>query len=45
MANTSKSWERPWSIEEIIENAPNWSLAGDVGLLKHLESFSEVILI
>ncbi|XP_017786382.1 PREDICTED: WASH complex subunit FAM21 [Nicrophorus vespilloides] len=37
----SKDWEHPWTIEEIVENAPNWNLAGDAGLLRHLEQFSE----
>lgn len=40
--NNVKSWERPWSTEEMIENSSNWSLAGDAGLLKYLEEFSDV---
>lgn len=43
-SDIAKPWQRPWSTEEIIKNAPNWSLAGDAGLLKHLESFSEKLL-
>ncbi|KAB0791810.1 hypothetical protein PPYR_03610 [Photinus pyralis] len=44
-SDTAKPWQRPWSTEEITKNAPNWSLAGDAGLLKHLESFSEKLLL
>lgn len=40
--NHKKPWEYPWTTEEIIENASNWSLASDVALLKTLESFSDV---
>ncbi|XP_018568410.1 WASH complex subunit 2 [Anoplophora glabripennis] len=36
-----KNWSRPWSMEEMIENAENWSLAGDVALLNTLKAFSE----
>lgn len=38
----NKPWKRPWSAKEIAENANNWSLAADVGLLKHLEQFADV---
>ncbi|KAF5286996.1 hypothetical protein FQA39_LY16110 [Lamprigera yunnana] len=38
------SWQRAWTIKEIIDNASNWSLAGDAGLLKYLESYSEDLL-
>ncbi|KAK4885466.1 hypothetical protein RN001_001737 [Aquatica leii] len=41
---SSKSWQRPWSIEEIVQNASNWNLAGDAGILKYLELFSENLL-
>lgn len=37
-----KPWEKPWSTEEFIENAGNWSLAGDVAVLKTLEAFADV---
>lgn len=40
--NDKKPWERAWTTQEIIENAGNWNLAGDAGLLKYLEEFSEV---
>lgn len=40
--NHNKPWETPWTTEEIIENASNWSLASDVALLKTLEDFSDV---
>lgn len=38
----NKTWNRPWEIEEIVDNAHQWSLAGDAGLLKYLEKFSDV---
>lgn len=37
-----KKWNRPWSMDEMIENAENWSLAGDVVLLNTLKAYSEV---
>lgn len=40
--SNSVSSTQPWSIDDLIENAPNWNLAGDANLLKYLESFSEV---
>lgn len=42
--NSSKpnNWNRPWSVEEMKENAENWSLAGDVALLNTIQAFSEV---
>lgn len=40
-ANQNK-WDRPWTTEELIENAENWSLAGDVALLNTIRAFSEV---
>ncbi|XP_014781210.1 WASH complex subunit 2 isoform X1 [Octopus bimaculoides] len=39
-----KVWERPWTIEEIKAAAGKWSLAGDAGLLLHLQNFSQTIL-
>ena len=39
---TDKSWDHPWSTEEMRKKRREWSLAGDAGLLKHLQSFSEV---
>ncbi|XP_011869765.1 PREDICTED: WASH complex subunit FAM21 isoform X2 [Vollenhovia emeryi] len=36
-----KSWDHPWSTEEMRKKRREWSLAGDVGLLKHLQQFSE----
>lgn len=37
-----KPWQKPWATEEIVDNAQNWSLAGDAALLKTLEAFSNV---
>lgn len=37
-----KPWQKPWSTEEIIDKAQNWSLAGDAAVLKTLEAFSDV---
>ncbi|XP_036148556.1 WASH complex subunit 2 isoform X2 [Monomorium pharaonis] len=36
-----KSWDHPWTTEEMRKKRREWSLAGDVGLLKHLQQFSE----
>ncbi|XP_033335411.2 PWP1 homolog no child left behind isoform X2 [Megalopta genalis] len=36
-----KSWNHPWTTEEMRKKRREWSLAGDVGLLKHLQQFSE----
>ncbi|XP_017889320.1 WASH complex subunit 2 isoform X2 [Ceratina calcarata] len=36
-----KSWDHPWTTEEMREKRREWSLAGDAGLLKHLQQFSE----
>ncbi|KAK2588423.1 hypothetical protein KPH14_004422 [Odynerus spinipes] len=36
-----KSWERSWTTEEMRNKRREWSLAGDAGLLKHLQQFSE----
>lgn len=30
----SKSWERPWSPDEIRSSASKWTLAGDSGVSK-----------
>lgn len=37
-----KPWERSWSTDEMRQNAHSWNLAGDAGLLKHLQEFSQV---
>ncbi|PSN44867.1 WASH complex subunit 2 [Blattella germanica] len=39
-----KPWERPWSTEEMRQQSGNWNLAGDAGLLKHLQEFSQNLL-
>ena len=31
-ANGPRSWERPWSLEEMRKESGNWSLAGDAGV-------------
>ncbi|XP_031827496.1 PWP1 homolog no child left behind isoform X2 [Nomia melanderi] len=36
-----KSWNHPWTTEEMRKKRREWSLAGDAGLLKHLQQFSE----
>ncbi|XP_024936707.1 WASH complex subunit 2 isoform X2 [Cephus cinctus] len=36
-----KSWDHPWTTEEIRRKRNEWTLAGDAGLLKHLQQFSE----
>lgn len=40
-----KSWDHPWTTEEMRKKRREWSLAGDVGLLKHLQQFSEVCFV
>ncbi|KAF2882466.1 hypothetical protein ILUMI_23691 [Ignelater luminosus] len=44
VSSNVNSWNRAWSAQEIIDNASNWSLAGDAGLLNYLETFSENLL-
>lgn len=39
---TGKIWDHPWSTDEMRQYRSDWNLAGDVGLLKHLQQFSEV---
>ncbi|XP_066598640.1 WASH complex subunit 2-like [Prorops nasuta] len=39
-----KSWDHPWSTNEMREKRQDWSLAGDTGLLKHLQQFSENLM-
>lgn len=33
-----------WSSDQMINNADNWSLAGDVAILNSLKKFSQVSL-
>ncbi|XP_064652229.1 WASH complex subunit 2-like [Lineus longissimus] len=40
-AEGDKVWEKSWSVDEIRKGAVNWSLAGDAGLLLHLQEFSQ----
>ena len=37
---STNSWERPWSTEEMKRQCSNWTLAGDAGLLLHLQQFA-----
>jgi len=39
-----KPWERPWTTNEMRQQSSNWNLAGDAGLLKHLQQFSQNLL-
>ncbi|EFN80825.1 Protein FAM21C [Harpegnathos saltator] len=39
-----KSWDHAWTTEEMRKKRREWSLAGDVGLLKHLQQFSENLI-
>ncbi|KAJ8978797.1 hypothetical protein NQ317_015522 [Molorchus minor] len=41
---SDQNWNRPWSMNEIIENAENWSLAGDVALLNTIKSYADNLL-
>ncbi|XP_008559986.1 WASH complex subunit 2 isoform X1 [Microplitis demolitor] len=38
-----KSWDHPWTTDEMRLKQGEWSLAGDVGLLRHLQEFSETL--
>ncbi|KAK7793909.1 hypothetical protein R5R35_011843 [Gryllus longicercus] len=42
--DTAKAWEKPWTTDEIREHSANWNLAGDSGLLNHLQQFSQSLL-
>ncbi|XP_056639918.1 WASH complex subunit 2 [Diorhabda sublineata] len=42
--DTDKNWNRPWNTDEIIANAENWSLAGDVALLNTIKQFANNLL-
>lgn len=39
-----KSWDHPWTTEEMRRKRREWSLAGDAGLLKHLQQFSDNVV-
>ncbi|OAD54397.1 WASH complex subunit FAM21, partial [Eufriesea mexicana] len=39
-----KSWDHPWTTEEMRKKRREWSLAGDAGLLKHLQQFSDNVV-
>lgn len=39
-----KSWERPWNTDEMRQQGAGWNLAGDAGLLRHLQQFSQNLL-
>lgn len=43
MDNQKKDVGKALGTNDIRALAPNWTLAGDVGLLAHLEQFSEVL--
>ncbi|XP_006815327.1 uncharacterized protein LOC100375570, partial [Saccoglossus kowalevskii] len=36
-----RSWEKPWTMNEIRKSSSNWSLASDSGLLLFLQEFSQ----
>ncbi|XP_021933129.1 WASH complex subunit 2-like isoform X4 [Zootermopsis nevadensis] len=39
-----KPWERPWTTDEMRQQSASWNLAGDSGLLRHLQQFSQNLL-
>ncbi|XP_048266620.1 WASH complex subunit 2 isoform X2 [Bombus terrestris] len=39
-----KSWDHPWTTDEMRKKRREWSLAGDAGLLKHLQQFSNNVV-
>ncbi|XP_049941867.1 WASH complex subunit 2 [Schistocerca serialis cubense] len=36
-----KPWEKPWTPDDLRRNSTCWSLAGDAGLLRYLQEFSQ----
>ncbi|XP_076640579.1 PWP1 homolog no child left behind [Colletes latitarsis] len=40
-----KSWDHPWTTEEMRKKRREWSLAADAGLLKQLQQFSENVVL
>jgi len=42
MNESSENIVKPLTTDELRAAADNWSLAGDVGLLAHLQQFSDV---
>ncbi|XP_052085774.1 WASH complex subunit 2-like isoform X2 [Mytilus californianus] len=43
-SNGPRLWEKSWTIDEMRKSANNWSLAGDAGLLHHLQDFSQQMI-
>ncbi|VDI07539.1 WASH complex subunit FAM21, partial [Mytilus galloprovincialis] len=43
-SNGTRLWEKSWTMDEMRKNANNWSLAGDAGLLHHLQDFSQQMI-
>ena len=44
LSGSANSWERPWSTDEMRQQCGNWTLAGDAGLLLHLQQFSAKLM-
>ncbi|BFZ20922.1 hypothetical protein BsWGS_23961 [Bradybaena similaris] len=42
--NGPRAWDRAWTIQEMRTAAGKWSLAGDAGLLLHLQEFSQRLI-
>lgn len=40
-----KPWEKPWTPEDLRRNSTCWTLAGDAGLLKYLQEFSQNLVL
>lgn len=45
MDNQKRNAPKALTTDEIRTQAQNWNLAGDAGLLAHLEQFSEVAFV
>ncbi|XP_046423922.1 WASH complex subunit 2C isoform X1 [Neodiprion fabricii] len=39
-----KPWDHPWTTDEMREKRTAWNLAGDAGLLQHLQQFSDKLM-
>ncbi|XP_046742132.1 WASH complex subunit 2-like isoform X2 [Diprion similis] len=39
-----KPWDHPWTTDEMREKRGVWNLAGDAGLLQHLQQFSDKLM-
>lgn len=43
-SSKKKPWEHPWTFDEMKKSAEQWNLSSDVGMLLHLQEFSQKLL-